>query len=417
VTDNDVDDFTVDPETFVSVPGAEQDVTFSWTGLAGPDGDGDQPSDNLARYLGKADYVDGTTAEEYARTVVRVDVGEGDPEPGLSWDLLDTGSDEGFRGLDPTSPDVAWMSSDSGTVLRTLDGGATFEDVSPPDADGLLLRDVEAVDADEAMVLSVGPGDASRIYRTVDGGATWEETFRSDEPESFYNCIAMSRNHTGIAVSDPVDGKFRVIRTTDRGATWDIVDPASIPDALPGEFNFAASGTCATAAGNDIWFGTGAAAEARVFHSADFGLTWEVASTPIQSSPSGGIFSLDFRTAKLGIAIGGDFATPDSAVDALARSTDNGDTWQLVDAEDAPDGYRSGSAWFADRRGDTRESITEEQKMALVVGPSGSDVSMDRGKTWEQFDDGAFNSVECVKRTDSCWAAGPDGRIATLNMG
>jgi hypothetical protein len=39
-------------------------------------------------------------------------------------------------------------------------------------------------------------------------------------------------------------------------------------------------------------------------------------------------------------------------------------------------------------------------------------VSVDRGKTWTQFDDGAFHSVECA--LDACWASGPTGRIARL---
>ena len=126
---------------------------------------------------------------------------------------------------------------------------------------------------------------------------------------------------------------------------------------------------------------------------------------------------MDFRTNQLGIAVGGDFALPDGAVDALARTTDGGVTWELVDAADAPTGYRSGSAWYADKRGDERATISPEQKMALVVGTTGSDVSEDRGKTWTQFDDGDFHSVECVEDANACWASGPDGRIAKLVTG
>jgi len=137
-----------------------------------------------------------------------------------------------------------------------------------------------------------------------------------------------------------------------------------------------------------------------------------VSSTPIQSTESGGIFSLDFRTNRLGIAIGGDFATPDEATDALARSTDGGVTWELVDESVAPAGYRSGLAWYADQRGDTRTAIPAEQKVAIAVGPSGSDASFNRGKTWVQFDSGAFHGVQCAE--SACWASGPEGRIATL---
>ena len=332
----------------------------------------------------------------------------------LEWELLDSGSTAGFRGLDAVSAEIAWASSDDGEVLRTVNGGVTFEDVSPPEGaeDELLFRDVEARNADEALVLAVGTGEASRVYRTVDGGETWDETFRGDDPAAFFDCMAMFDRRHGIVLGDPVDGKFQVLITSNAGRTWTYAPESGMPDALDGEFAFAASGTCATATGKKAFFGTGGGAEARVFRSLDFGLTWDVSSTPILSTESGGIFSLDFRTNKLGIAIGGDFALPEEATDALARSTDGGVTWELVDEAVAPTGYRSGLAWYADRRGDERAVPDPEQTVVIAVGPTGSDVSRDRGRTWEQFDDGAFNSIECA--LDHCWAVGPSGRIARL---
>jgi len=336
------------------------------------------------------------------------------PDIGLSWDLQPTNSTGSFRGLDAVSDQVAWASSDSGEVLRTVDGGDTFVDVAPQEGvdDELLFRDVEAHSADEALVLAIGNGDASRVYRTVDGGETWTETFRGADPAGFFDCMSMFDRRHGIVMGDPVDGKFQILVTSDAGQTWTYAAASGMPDALAGEFGFAASGTCATTTGRKAFFGTGGGAEARVFRSLDLGQTWAVSSTPIQSTESGGIFSLDFRTNRLGIAIGGDFATPDEATDALARSTDGGVSWNLVDESVAPAGYRSGLAWFADRRGDTRQLITEPQKLAIAVGPSGSDASFNRGRSWEQFDSGAFHGVQCAG--SACWASGPEGRIATL---
>lgn len=338
------------------------------------------------------------------------------PGTGFGWQMLDTGSTGSFRGLDAVSADVAWASSDSGEVLRTVDGGETFVNVAPPEGeeDGLLFRDVEARSADEALVLAVGVGEASRIYRTTDGGASWKETFRAENPASFFNCMAKFDGRHGLVMGDPVDGKFQILITSDRGKTWTYAPESGMPDALEGEFGFAASGTCLTATGKKAFFGTGGGAEARVFRTLDFGQTWAVSSTPMQSTEAGGIFSLDFRTNRLGIAIGGDFTTPEEAIDALARSTDGGVTWQLVDESVAPGGYRSGLAWYADQRGDERSFIEPDQRVVVAVGPSGSDVSLNRGKTWQQFDGGSFHSVECVEGTTSCWASGPTGRIAVL---
>jgi hypothetical protein len=45
------------------------------------------------------------------------------------------------------------------------------------------------------------------------------------------------------------------------------------------------------------------------------------------------------------------------------------------------------------------------------VGTSGSDYSLDDGKTWNQLDRENYNSVSFTPSGDG-WAAGPKGRIA-----
>ena len=71
---------------------------------------------------------------------------------------------------------------------------------------------MEARDADVALVLAIGHGEASRIYRTTDGGPTWTETFRNPDEAAFYNCLDFyPGGRRGLAVSDPVDGRFRIL--------------------------------------------------------------------------------------------------------------------------------------------------------------------------------------------------------------
>jgi photosystem II stability/assembly factor-like uncharacterized protein len=343
---------------------------------------------------------------------------KGTEPPPFSWQQMDTGSSGSFRGLDAVDANTAWVGSDSGEVLLTTDGGATFTNVTPEGAEpDLLFRDIEAQGGGRAMALAVGPGEDSRIYRTNDFGTTWKEVFRNPDPDAFYDCMAMFNRKHGVLMGDPVDGKFQIQVTSDGGRTWVATPADGMPDALDGEFAFAASGTCINTNVRNAWFGTGGSTEARVFRTADYGQTWQVSSTPIRSTESGGIFSIDFRTNRLGVAIGGDFADPDHAVDALARSTDGGVTWQLVDESKAPGGYRSGSAWWSDHRGDQKVQIDDLQKTIFAVGPTGSDVSQNRGKSWQMFDTSAIHSVECVKRSLVCWSSGPGGWVAKLAVG
>jgi photosystem II stability/assembly factor-like uncharacterized protein len=325
----------------------------------------------------------------------------GTENPEFSWQLTPTGTDARLRGLDAVSRDVAWTSGSEGTVLLTLDGGQTWQDVSPPGTEELEFRDVEAFNADTASILSIGTGEDSRIYRTTDGGQTWALSFQNTDENAFYDCMDFFDRRRGLALSDPVDGKFRIIATDDGGLSWTVVPNVGMPPALPGEFAFAASGTClVTGPGSNAWFATGGSTEARVFHSTDGGVTWSVATTPIHSDESSGIFSLAFADAEHGLAVGGDFAQPDVAEDAAALTSDGGATWDLI--EDPPGGYRSGSAW-----------VTPLPKIAIVVGPTGSDVSTDRGQTWTLFDEGSFDSVDCAPHR-ACWASGEQGRVARL---
>jgi photosystem II stability/assembly factor-like uncharacterized protein len=320
-----------------------------------------------------------------------------------SWELTDTGVTARFRGLAPVSDRVAWVAGSAGTVLRTVDGGRSWQRVDPPGAAELQFRDIEAFDARHAVALTIGEGTDSRIYTTTDGGTTWTESFRNDEPTAFYDCIAFLDRRTGLALSDPVGGKFRILATRDGGRTWAVQPTEGMPDALPGEFAFAASGTCLVAAkwfgGRHAWFATGGGAQARVFHTTNAGRTWRVAGTTVPSGPSAGIYSLAMRDTSHGIAVGGDYAVPDAAPDGSATTTDGGRTWAV--SRVVPGEYRSGADWIG------------PGSRALAVGPTGSDISYDGGRTWTEFDGGSFDAVICAPDR-SCWASGEQGRVAKL---
>src|SRR4051794_4647470 len=223
-----------------------------------------------------------------------------------TWRLTDTGVTAQFRGLDPVSSRVAWVAGAAGTILRTVDGGRSWQPVGPAGASALEFRDIEAFDAAHAVALTIGPGTDSRLYRTADGGRSWTETFRNQDPAAFYDCLTFLDPRHGLALSDPVDGKFRILATADGGRTWRVRPTAGMPPALTGEFAFAASGTCLVSAGGRAWFATGGGATARVFSSRDGGRHWTVTGTPVRSGPSAGIYSLAFTAQGRGIAVGGD---------------------------------------------------------------------------------------------------------------
>jgi photosystem II stability/assembly factor-like uncharacterized protein len=318
----------------------------------------------------------------------------------LHWKKVDVATDQQFRGLDALDARHAWVGGSDGGVWKTRNAGRTWENVSPKHTKGLLFRDVEATDFRHVQVLAIGEKTASRIYRTRNGGRTWQLTFVNHNPKAFYDCMAMwPGGRFGIAMSDPVDGKFRIISTHDRGASWQLVNPRGMPAARPGEFGFAASGTCLVTAGrHDVWLGSGGTAS-RVFHSKDRGHTWKVVGSTIPASAAGGVFSLAFRNPRRGLAVGGDFEHENDGADMSALTRSGGRSW--TNGGDLG-GYRSGVDW-----------VRGAWDRAIAVGPSGTDVTRDGGRTWRTFSRIDFDAVQCTW-DGACWASGPEGRVARL---
>lgn len=258
---------------------------------------------------------------------------------------------ENLRGVSAVSRQVAWASGTHGTYLRTVDGGRTWTAAQVPDAAGLDFRGVVAFSAEEAFLMSSGPGEQSRIYHTGDGGQHWQLQFSNKNPKGFFDSIAFWDAKHGVVLGDPIPDesgklKFELLETED-GESWHAMSSASLPDAMEGEGAFAASNSCiAVLPGSEdrnIWFATGGKV-ARVFHSADRGHSWEVYGTPIMhGADSTGIFSSAFRDALHGVIAGGDYKHPKKDGPNLAFTEDGGKRWKL--ASITPQAYFSAVAY------------------------------------------------------------------------
>jgi len=299
---------------------------------------------------------------------------------------------ESLRGVSAVSSKIAWASGTHGTYLRTIDSGHTWIPAQVPDTASLDFRGVVAFSAEEAFLMSSGPGEQSRIYRTPDGGQHWNLQFTNSNPKGFFDSIAFWDPKHGIVLGDPIpdeNGKLKFeLLLTDDGQTWHQVPPSQLPEALEGEGAFAASNTCiailrknveerrfsaasnaqrerASAPDPNIWFATGGKT-ARVFHSPDHGKTWEVFNTPVLHGPeSAGIFSVAFRDAQHGVIAGGDYKHPRDDGPNLAFTDDGGKTWRLSNIK--PQAFFSGVA--SDQLvNDAAEKQTEEQRAAETAG-------------------------------------------------
>jgi photosystem II stability/assembly factor-like uncharacterized protein len=317
------------------------------------------------------------------------------------WTTQTSGVNARLRGVSAVSERVVWASGSGATVLRTTDSGATWQKLNVT-SEALDFRDINAIDAQTAYVLSIGNGPASRIYKTTDAGATWTMQFKNDDPKAFLDAMSFWDANNGIVFGDSVDGKFYVLTTNNGGATWSRVPVATLPPALENEGAFAASGTNIAVFGKrHAWIGTGAGAKARVLRTTDGGRSWQVADTPLAAGQSAGIFSIAFRDAKHGVVAGGDYRKEQEAIDNLAVTDDGGATWKLVKGLS---GYRSVVAY-----------VPGGKSRALVaLGPSGGDYSLDDGKTWAPIEGAGFDTFSFIPRKATGWAAGANGTLGKL---
>lgn len=303
-----------------------------------------------------------------------------------------------FRGLSVVSEKIVWASGTDGTVIRTVDGGKAWDVVTVLGAEKLDFRDIEAFDANNAYILSIGNGADSRIYKTVDGGKAWKEQFRNANEKAFFDAIACWDTKNCIAMSDPVDGHYVLINTTD-GETWTPIISNQLPAAKDGEAAFAASGTCLyiNPANGDLFLVSGGN-DARVFKSTDRGTSWTAATTPIIKGTAGsGIFSIAFRNSLHGTIVGGNYEKPGEASNAVAFTRDGGKTWY---AGEGVSGYCSGVTYIDDHT-------------TIAVGTNGSDISSDRGGKWTKIGDENLNAV-AAKGKKAVWAVGPKGVVVKL---
>ena len=325
------------------------------------------------------------------------------------WTIQKSNVTARLRGISAFSASVAWASGSNSTVLRTVDGGTTWTKLSVT-TDRLDFRDIDAVNARTAYVLSIGNGEASRIYKTTDAGVSWTLQFKNSDPKAFYDAMSFWDANHGIVVGDSIDGQFCILTTNNGGRAWVRIPAASLPPALPGEGAFAASGTNIALFGKShAWIGTGGAAKGRVLRTTDQGRTWSIGETPLSAGSSAGIFSIAFRDARHGIVVGGDYTKESEAVDNMAVTSDGGVTWAV---RKGLSGYRSVVAYVPGPRGNTMSIV--------AVGPSGSDYSTDDGGSWRKIEGPGFDTLSFVlmggKSAPIGWGAGKDGAIGLLTF-
>jgi photosystem II stability/assembly factor-like uncharacterized protein len=312
-----------------------------------------------------------------------------------------TGMTGTMRGLDVVSKKVVWISGTNGEFSLTRDGGKTWSHDTVPGAGSLDFRDVKGFSADEALLMSAGPGKASAIYRTENGGKSWALVYQNTDGKAFFDGMDFFENVHGLVIGDPVDEKPYLLETLDGGRTWMRKKPERIPDLVTGEYAFAASGTSLNATPGGLCYLATGGSVARIFRSADYGRTWVVDPLSLlQGDPAAGAFSVAHGPGKSVAVAGGNYQKMTITGSNIAISQDDGLNWtNPAGAASVP--FMECIHWI-------------EKKSLIACGPTGVWMSTDAGLNWKELSKDGFHALDVFPDFKMIWLVGGKGQVVSM---
>jgi hypothetical protein len=363
------------------------------------------------------------------------------PAARAQWTILASRTTANLHGIHNIGGGVVWASGTEGTVLRTIDGGETWQRcANPPDARDLDFRGIQAFDESTALVMSSGPGEQSRVYKTIDGCLTWDLVFTNpDSPKGSFKAMQFipgtgrDKGRIGDLIGDPVmgyfTGHFAIFRTYDYGKTWTKTKGAWRASAKRGEALIAASNSSLLEVRGWMLFVTGGALsrsrtlEEYVRHDPSITVTYVGGHIPLRHGVLAGAASVAARfgpdsvansdaakyivrsvhAGDVLVAVGGDYRRPDLSDGTCAVSIDGSLEWSA--SQTPPRGYRSSVAYDAG------------SNTWITVGPNGTDISTDDGRNWRSLKPSPGEPADADKNWNALslpFAVGPDGRIGKL---
>ena len=209
---------------------------------------------------------------------------------GTTWDTQTSGTTEDLLGVSFTNANNGTVVGLNGTILRTTNGGVTWIQQSSVGGD---LSSVSFIDANIGTTV----GDGGVILRTTNGGVTWIQ--QSSVAGDLYSVSFIDAN-IGTAV-----GRFgKILRTTNGGVTWIEQTSGTTGELESVSFTDANNGTA-------VGYIVGGAGI--ILRTTNGGVTW-IEQT---SGTTNGWTSVSFTDANNGTVVGG----------IILRTTNGGVTW------------------------------------------------------------------------------------------
>lgn len=201
------------------------------------------------------------------------------------WFLQLSGTSATLYGVDFINTSTGWVAGSGGTLLKTINGGESWNFVSVPNQD---YRAVDFLDANNGYLIA----NSGKVYKTTDGGLNWTEKVLNGGCSYYPSQLQFLTNNLGYVLCD------KLFRTTDGGQNWAQIFNSSY-----------------TYASFQFWdVNKGAIASGQVSLSSNGGNNWQA----ISGSPS--LKYIQYLDANTLIGINDLFAS-------FSKSTNGGLTW------------------------------------------------------------------------------------------
>jgi photosystem II stability/assembly factor-like uncharacterized protein len=259
---------------------------------------------------------------------------------------------------------TAWICGRYGTVLKTINGGASWSIEGSGYFQGYVhLFSLYAID-DQTVFVSYhqgGIGDNTRLFKTNDGGQNWSAVFQ--QTGGWIMDIKMFNEDTGFLYTSPLNQYWRFFNTTNGGSTW--IPLSQYPEQFlveSGHYN------STYISGSQIFFGSNSG---NIYHSTDTGINWSLIPSLQQN-----IYSIWFNNSQDGL-IGED--------NILEMTTDGGSNWSTLTSLNGLDSISAitgtGNDWWVANKNNIYYS--NDNRVSWVVqytAPSGNFTHMSKAR-------------------------------------
>jgi photosystem II stability/assembly factor-like uncharacterized protein len=286
-------------------------------------------------------------------------------------------------------------------------------------------------------------GSNGTLLKTIDGGKTWNHLYEPVVMNISYGDIFFSDTMSGYMLKrwyryDSGSSNYKwfvsalVQRTVDGGKSWNYV-----PDLMMGKSNYWLWGECKFAMFNNMAFMLCSSNNNNIFYSKDQGLNWEKKSTdaiineiyPIlinktfavgsRNGHEGAIYTSNDMGSSFDIVTTIDHSDSRNKMFNSISFSEKSTAWVVGDSGVLLKSTDSGLTWNR-QRNLTTESLTKvkfiDSDVGWILGQNNIFLTCDGGLTWKDKSIVSSTQVRDVFCSDAqnCWAVGDDGLMLHL---